>query len=413
MSWQDRVKTAAYTSPGGVRTEFTFEALRRELNLRGSQYNFIDEQGTYIQGTGSSGRSFPFNVIINGTDYDIDAEVFFESLREPGTGTLEHPLYGTVNVVPLGTVVQLENLVSNANQAVFQVTFWESITELFPSGVTNLTSSLLSGVSEFATTVTNSFVDILNFDTQIEFITIINHAIDVTNTVYGALTEIASTGANIFDAFEDVFDGMKSSLLSNEFTPTTFAGQLIALTHGPAKSKSDWDAKQEGYQAIVNFVLTMDDVAETRDSRSVNDFILNDLTATVSLTGLIISTVTTTFVTRSEAITAAQSIIEMGDQINTWRETNYENLDVTDTGESYQQWQEAVALAAAYLVDVGFSLAQERIILLDRPRSIIDLSAELYGEVENRLDFLISSNDMTGDEIIEGLQPGRQVKYYV
>jgi hypothetical protein len=70
-----------------------------------------------------------------------------------------------------------------------------------------------------------------------------------------------------------------------------------------------------------------------------------------------------------------------------------------------------VALTAGHLVETSFTLLQERRIVLDRERTIIDLAAELYGSVDDRLDLLINSNDLTGSEILE-LPRGRTIVYY-
>lgn len=85
---------------------------------------------------------------------------------------------------------------------------------------------------------------------------------------------------------------------------------------------------------------------------------------------------------------------------------------MVDTGEAYQALQQSTALAAGYLVGLSFTLAQERRVTLDRARTIVDLAAELYGTVDDTLDFLIDTNDLSGDEIIE-LPAGRTVVYYV
>jgi len=71
-----------------------------------------------------------------------------------------------------------------------------------------------------------------------------------------------------------------------------------------------------------------------------------------------------------------------------------------------------VALTAGFLVEISFNLKQERRIILTRNRSIIDLVAELYGTVDDQLDFLISSNDLSGSEILE-VPKGREIVYYV
>jgi len=61
---------------------------------------------------------------------------------------------------------------------------------------------------------------------------------------------------------------------------------------------------------------------------------------------------------------------------------------------------------------LSFSLKQERSIVLDRARTIVDISAELYGEVDAQLDFLINSNNLSGSEILE-VPKGREIVYYV
>ncbi len=86
-------------------------------------------------------------------------------------------------------------------------------------------------------------------------------------------------------------------------------------------------------------------------------------------------------------------------------------VDIVDTGETYQQLQQSTALSAGFLVELSFTLAQERRIVLGRARTIIDLVAELYGEIDTQLDFFIDTNDLSGDEILE-LPAGREVVYY-
>jgi len=84
---------------------------------------------------------------------------------------------------------------------------------------------------------------------------------------------------------------------------------------------------------------------------------------------------------------------------------------VIDTGAGYQALQSAAALVSGYLVETSFSLATERNIVMTEPRTIIDLAAEIYGAVDERLDFLINTNSLTGSEILE-LPRGRVIRYY-
>jgi hypothetical protein len=117
------------------------------------------------------------------------------------------------------------------------------------------------------------------------------------------------------------------------------------------------------------------------------------------------------FRTKTDAIAAAESILAQMDTVTDWRDDNFASLLEVDTGTSYQQLQQAVALAAGFLVEISFTLDQERQIVLSEPRSMIDLVAELYGVVDDELDFFISTNALTGSEILE-IPRGRRIVYY-
>lgn len=86
-------------------------------------------------------------------------------------------------------------------------------------------------------------------------------------------------------------------------------------------------------------------------------------------------------------------------------------MATVDTGELYQPLQQAAALSAGFLVANSFNLAQERRVVLGRPRTLLDAVAEFYGELDNRFDFFISTNSLSGDEIIE-LPRGFELVYY-
>jgi len=122
------------------------------------------------------------------------------------------------------------------------------------------------------------------------------------------------------------------------------------------------------------------------------------------------------FATRPEALNAAATVVDLYDTVVAWRDAAFEDIaeidaHQIDTGRASQALDAAVALVSGHLVQASFTLLPERILVLDRARTIIDLAAELYGEVDARLDDLINNNDLTGDEILE-LPAGREIRYY-
>ncbi len=131
-----------------------------------------------------------------------------------------------------------------------------------------------------------------------------------------------------------------------------------------------------------------------------------------AVSGQVISVLNNQFDTKGGALFAADYILNQMDAVTVWREANFAALGDTDIGTAYTALQSAVAFAAGYLVQISFTLRQERAITLVRARTFVDLVAELYGNIDSELDFFITSNELTGSEILE-LPVGRKIVYYV
>lgn len=411
MAWQDRVQEAAYTPPvSGERLTFDFEDVREVTELRGARYDFVDANGSYIQPTGTSGRRFPLRVFLTGSDYDLAATSFIAALREAGTGLLEHPIYGAVDVVPLGEVSRRDDLKTAGNQAIIEVVFWETIGALYPSGDADPASQVLQAVSEFNNAANGEFADSVDTTTKTREVSLASKVQNTIATVRTATQTVASSTNAVANEVNDIFDSVNTSIDTLVGRPLALAAQISQLIQSPGRAAALWSDKLTAYRALADGIFTNTYGEST--ARSRNNFRTDDLAASNALAGAITGAVNSQFETQPEALEAAQSILTLSDDLNTWREASHTALELTDTGGAYQQWQEAAALAAGFLIEISFTLAQERTVTLDRQRTIVDLCAELYGSVDDRLDFFIASNGLTGDDIIE-LQVGKQIRYYV
>ena len=162
--------------------------------------------------------------------------------------------------------------------------------------------------------------------------------------------------------------------------------------------------------------LTASVLLTDRTGAITNAFHAADLIAMSAVAGSIISTLGYNFRTKPETLAAADAILDQWDAIVAWRDAAFDdvadvgNNQIDQTGAS-QQMNHAVALAVGNLVQVSFSAIPERRVVLDRPRTIVDLAAELYGRVDEVLDDIVNDNNLTGDEILE-LPRGREIVYY-
>lgn len=414
MAWNDRIREAAYTSPSGARSVFTYEDVSKTVEKKTTGFEFPDANGTYVQDLGHSGRRYPLRVIFWGSDYDQEADAFEAALLERGTGRLEHPIYGTVDVVPFGSIKRRDDLKTAANQAIIEVTFWETIGLIYPAAQSDPASEVLNAVEEYNAAAAQQFEDATSLDTAVETATFKGDYQALLDSAQSRLQSVADAQDDVRRQFNAVVDSINQGIDILVAQPLTLAFQTTQLIQAPARALTNIEARLDAYANLASSLTSGDGavVSPGNDSRASNEYHANDLYASSYVTGSVVSAVNNRFDTKAEALSAADAILTQFQQVADWRDQNFESLGEIDTGGAYQKLQEAVALTAGFLVEISFTLKQERRIVLDRARTIIDLAAELYGSVDDQLDFLINSNNLTGSEILE-LPKGREIVYYL
>ena len=414
MAWNDRIREAAYTSPGGTRLTFGYENVRKAVDKKTTGFEFPDADGTFVQDLGHSGRRYPLRVFFWGDDYDQEAEAFEAALLERGTGKLEHPIYGTVDVVPFGTITRRDDLKTSANQAVVEVTFWETIGLIYPAAQVGPASSVLAAVEEYNAAASEEFNDVTSLSSAVEQATFKNSYQALLGNASSGLQDIADVQDDVRSQFHAIVDSINQGIDILVAQPLTLALQTIQLIQSPARALASIEARLDAYRNLATSIIGGDGAVSIpgNDSRNSNEFHTDDLYASTYVTGSVVSVVNNQFITKTEALQAAEAVLTQLEDVTNWRDENFQSLGEVDTGAGYQKLQEAVALTAGFLVEISFSLKQERSIVLDRNQTIVDLAAELYGSVDDQLDFLINSNDLSGSEILE-LPRGREIVYYV
>lgn len=429
MSYEDRIVEAIYTSPSGKDFRFKYENLQKEIVKKTTAFNFPDVEGTYIQDLGKSGRRYPMRVIFWGADYDKTADEFDAAIEEKGAGRLRHPFYGEFDVVPMGTIKRRDDLVTAANQAIYDITFWETIDIVFPTSVVNVQNSIEDGLFAYEVAQSENFGDSISAETPSEQLGLIDSAKAAIRKVKREMAAIANATDEISRDFNNLFDIIDDSIDILIGTPTLLAGQLIQLSKLPARSQSSIGAKLESYRSLIDSFVSgpSNQFQPGNDSENDNSFTVNNLMASVAVTASIESTISefSVYSTRTQIIAAIERLIDSFNSYVDWSDDNRERLiqgvlptkepgtnDLIDTGEGYQNLQDIFSLAAGRLTEIVFTALQERSVRLTRDRSLLDFAAEFYGEIDTELDFIIESNNLSGSEIL-GLSKGREMLYYV
>jgi hypothetical protein len=405
MSWIDRLREAAYTAPDGTRATFSYVDVRRSVNKKTTVFEFADSEQVYVQDQGTGSRRFPLRVFFSGADYDQDAAAFETLLWQRGAGTLEHPIYGQQQVVPTGEIQRRDDLTTAGNQAVIDVELFRTTDLLFPSRQDLPGADVLASVDAFNEAAAAGFARLAEVDLAADRADLQGTNRRLLDNVQDTIAGLAAAADDVQEDYDDTQTSINRGIDILIRDPLSLAAQVVQLTQAPARARQSITARLDGYRNLA------DSIIGGRAPSTRNQLAADDLYLSASVTGSVLSTVNHQFDTRGQAFDAADEVIDQFEAAQAYREEAYRDTGNTDTGESYLALQQAVATVAGFLVEVSFDLAAERAIVTDRPRTMIDLCAELYGEVDERLDFFAETNRLTGDELLE-IPAGRRIVYY-
>ena len=428
MPWQDRLREAAYRSPNGTRTVFTFQDVSRVAEKKTRAFDVPDADGTLVQDLGRRGRRYPLRVIFAGDDHDLEADAFELTLLERGAGVLEHPRYGQVDVVPFGEITQRDDLKTSANQTVIEVVFWATIGTAYPTGQTDGAAEALAAVDGYTAATSEEFAEALDVDSQVEEVTFKDQWGGFLDTVSSAVGAVAEAQDEVAQQFNDINDSINRGLDVLVGEPLTLATQTLALIKAPARALALIEDRLNAYGDLADSIITGGSsristgsdgtprtIQKTSDSRAANELASRLIFAQGAIAGATTATMVAAqsddFITQPQAITAAEQLLDQFDQVNDWADNNIRELGVVDPGAGYEQLRGAVSLAAGALVKLALNLKQERRITLTNSRSLYDFVGEYYGDIDANIDFFINSNNLTGSEILE-LPKGRTVVVY-
>jgi hypothetical protein len=432
-SWEGRVALngAAYTSPSGVRIIFDYEDVSRSVTLRGTVFGFPGVNNEYVQRKGYGSRHYPMRCYFWGPNHDEQATRFEAALLEDGIGVLEHPMYGTIpDVVPFGELSRADNLVTAANQSIVEITFWTTTGAIYPSTAPNAGNEVQSALAAFDAAAAENFDGSTDLSEESERANEKAGIRSLLDSVSASLQSVADSVQGVRNEFSDAQAAVNQGMDVLIGQPLLLARQIVDLIKAPARAVDGIQSRLDAYGRLADSIfaseqgqpaqaLSIGSALGIRTSKIANDFHTADLFASSALSGSVTSSLAYRFTNKPEALRAADTIQAQWERYQAWRDAGLEAIEVlklsssqVDTGKAYQPLQESVALATGRLVQISFTLLPERRIVLDRPRTLIDLCAELYQDVSNnRLDFFISSNSLSGDEILE-VPKGRQVVYY-
>jgi len=398
---------------------FQYEDVSREVDKRTTGFEFPDVDGGYVQDNGHGSRRYPLRCYFSGASHDLQATAFELALLERGPGRLEHPFYGSFDAIAFGTITRRDDLKTAANQSIIDVVFWTTIGALYPSGLMSPRNELLVALDAFDFAIATEFEETMQLERAAARVATKANTRSLLRYVSDALEGIAAGAEAVNRDFREAQSAVNYGLDVLVGQPLLLAQQIGNLVTAPARALVGLEMRLEGYRQLAQRIFATTSLGAPFQSPALsrmqlsltNGYRTADLFAMHAVAGSLRAVIETTFQSKPAALAAADTVLTQFDDVVAWRDRAAESLGIVDRGAAQQALQHATARAAGYLIEQSYALAAERRIVLDRPRTIIDLAAELYGSVDDKLDLLISTNELTGAEVLE-LPRGTSIAYY-
>ena len=413
MAWQDRVKAMTYTSPSGEFFNLQYEDVSQSIKKKTSVFEFVGTSDVYVQDNSVGALTVPVVVYFSGDDHDTEANSFFAALSEIGAGKLQHPFYGLITVNPVGDIKRSDKLTTAANQSAFDVTFIQTIENLYPQSQSNQTSNAYTASLNFNNNASEEFESVLSIASEKEKQSFKSQITEQLSTFKTGLKVLTDGQASLQKDLNDTFDSITDSIDLLIGEPLTLAFQTVQMVKSVSASTDLISDRLEAYSDLLNDIIDLDNVVTpSYDSTARNALATNDLFAQATVSAMNDAVLSTDFISRDDAFTASVTVTDSFYNYMTWKEASYLSLEAVDTGQGYQSLQEQTALTASALINIALSLQSQRSIILDRDMFLVDFAYRYFGSTDNdEVENVITLNDLNNSEIFT-IPKGRIMKYY-
>ncbi len=428
---------ASYTSDTGATiSSFAYRDVSKSKEKLSSTYEFANTNQTYVQTLGSTMLRLPLEMIFIGDNYIADAEAAFNVLDSSNYGTLQHPAYGEIDVAIVGEIKKEDRILTGIGSSTITVTFYQSIKTAYPATSLDARGSILDKIkeaNESAATQASQAINIKDpvdeatwqkdilksvksFRKKVDDLLNTKSIQDLTDKIQDTVNltqSISSEITAIQRSVESNINGIAGGAVDVVGNLLTIGKQIQIFTQLPARLQVSIVDRANAFIDGLSSLLGLDSKKDLVNNTNKNKFANADLQATATIAGLAEATITNTeFTTQAQAIEYVDVLLNQTEQYIAWRESQYTSLELVDDDfSSYQQIQELVNLTAGYLLELSFTLQQQKTFICDKDYALPVIANRLYGSIDFE-QRIIADNNLQGDELFF-VSKGKQIVYYV
>ncbi|MDR2097699.1 MAG: DNA circularization N-terminal domain-containing protein [Spirochaetaceae bacterium] len=443
------IQEARYTSPSGRETVFAWETAKRDTELKTGVYTFPGRDGASVQHQGAGARTFPLACIFSGDNYTARADEFEDMLIERGVAELQHPIYGTIKVKPVGHIAREDDPVNKLGESTVTVTFTETLAGEDAAELNEVAADAIEEkYDEFSEAAAADFataIEAANITEQMDITTSLETQ---TQSIIDNLKPIAAGDKKSFadwlasvkelkDNIKNLYSKAKGAAAKVEnvyIKALNIARLTLRIMKLPSNIAVSLSEKIKGYSTLtanlinqykndpfgiekIKAAYAAAALALTGAAAAIASGSALTVAEVAALTGAVQSSparssISAGTVSREDAIEAANRIAKFFETVIAFQDTKIaQNVFIDASPSAHIAFNELIYNSIQLILNASFALPMQKTITLDRDRQVIELCAELYGTTDY-LDEFIIENNFTINEI-ELLPMGKKVSYYV
>lgn len=413
-SFMDRIRQPVYVSPSGKTYNLQFDDVERTGSKKASVHELPQQNYALVKDLGNNAKKYPMSVYFTGKNYDQEADDFEAALSETGKGTLKHPRYGDIEVLPL-TWTQTEKFVDGLGRADFKIDFIHApASAKYPLTAVATSSAIsaqvstavnASALSQAAAFVTGAAADIARLKANIQA---------AVGAVTGAFAQVMAISEEIQSEVNATISFIEDNIDALVQAPAELFASLNRLAALPANIVTGITSKVTCYKEMIENIVDQTVESYAQASTGVQNLLgyFGGVAVASTIGGSAGSENTSGGLkSRSDAVYAAELLDEMTQTVTAYLAAVESQItDYQADPDTVAALIDSLSIARASLLARSYDLKIERKIKLTSDRTPIDLCYELYGDISQIEDF-ISQNQLAGDDIIL-IPSGHEVVYY-
>lgn len=403
MSWKNKLENTRFsikTGDGKIYKPLWKNGEKtRDFNY--SKYDFINQEGSYIDRKKAQSNSYPLVFWFTGEDNIEQAERFEKSSLDSGRWTITHPFYGELK----GQPTNLSRNDNNYGATEITVNFWESIDDQYPEQDDSISDTVIEQVSQINSLAATNYSS--NAKPSTSDIIDIKSNIEVVSSNF-------QPNAELFNDYKQKVSTALGSVDRLVTNPQLAINSAQLVLSSPAFFERQIDDKISSIKTSYN---ELKNLLSNRQSK----FYFESQTATLlgSISQSAVNPVEGDYVVKSDIEFVNSEILEIyDDYLRTLDEIQIPNENIKEAYQPNIELQQRLVNLITYtsksLFVLSFDARQERTHIVERDTNLIVLTHRFLGlDAEDKnIETFKKINRIELNEIFL-IKKGRVINYYV